>query len=286
MALLDHIIRCNTKDLTHFRPLMIDEKTFVGWVREDRLDILKSFPEVFAVSRAGVAFQPGLNTPDARSAALATVCQALVDQKHVLCLREELYACRQSWMGPTHFVMDRQATPFFGIKAYGVHINGWVRRDDQPYLWIGRRAMDRIIEPGKLDNMVAGGQPAHLGLMDNVIKEAGEEAGLDAALASQARPVSVLSYCMETESGLKPDTLFCYDLEVDDSFRPHNTDGEASGFELWPISHVLEVMRTTQDFKFNVPLVLIDFAVRHGVLSPDTDPDYEALAAGLHFPHP
>ena len=42
--------------------------------------------------------------------------------------------------------------------------------------------------PGMLDNMVAGGQPAGLSLMENVVKEAGEEAGIPCAVAGTARP--------------------------------------------------------------------------------------------------
>ena len=56
-----------------------------------------------------------------------------------------------------------------------------------------------------------------------------------------------------------------------------------NSFELWPFSRVLETIRDSEAFKFNVSLVILDFAIRHGVLQPD-DPDYEEIAAGLHLP--
>jgi hypothetical protein len=39
-------------------------------------------------------------------------------------------------------------------------------------------------------------------------------------------------------------------------------------------------VRDTDDFKFNVPLVILDFLVRHGWLRPE-DPDYVEIVAGL-----
>ena len=32
------------------------------------------------------------------------------------------------WGATPHFKLDRGAVPFFGVKAYGVHLNGY-RRD-------------------------------------------------------------------------------------------------------------------------------------------------------------
>ena len=178
-------------------------------------------------------------------------------------------------------LLDRAAVPAFGIRAFGVHLNGFVRQGGNLKLWIGRRAADRAVEPLKLDNLVAGGQPAGLGLFANLIKEAAEEADIPRALAERSRPVGALSYCMEGELGLKPDTLFIYDLDLPADFTPRNTDGEIADFTLMDVTEVAELVRTSFDFKFNVALVLIDFFIRHGLLDPDNEPDYLALAAGL-----
>jgi hypothetical protein len=85
---------------------------------------------------------------------------------------------------------------------------------------------------------------------------------------------------MENDHGLKPDTLFVYDLEMPEGMEPRNTDGEVEAFRLWPIDEVAEAVRGTDDFKFNVNLVLIDFMIRHGHLDPE-DPEYLDLALGL-----
>jgi hypothetical protein len=77
--------------------------------------------------------------------------------------------------------------------------------------------------------------------------------------------------------------MFVYDLDVPADFVPHNGDGEIAGFDLMALSDVLERIRSTRNFKFNVNLVILDFAVRHGVLRPE-DPEYVDVATGLHRP--
>ncbi|WP_299624144.1 hypothetical protein [Pelagibius sp.] len=41
------------------------------------------------------------------------------------------------------------------------------------------------------------------------------------------------------------------------------------------------MVRDSESFKFNVALVTIDFALRHGVLDPDSEPDYQAIVEGM-----
>ena len=85
---------------------------------------------------------------------------------------------------------------------------------------------------------------------------------------------------MELDNCLRDDTLFVYDLELPADFVPRNHDGEIADFRLMPLSEVERLLAETEDFKFNVGLVIIDFLIRHGYLTPD-DPQYSALALGV-----
>ena len=85
---------------------------------------------------------------------------------------------------------------------------------------------------------------------------------------------------METADGVKPDTMFCYDLELPDDFVPLNTDGETASFERLPIDEVAGIVENQFAFKCNCNLVIIDFLIRHGVLPPE-HPDYLTLLRGL-----
>ena len=114
-----------------------------------------------------------------------------------------------------------------------------------------------------------------------MLKEAEEEAGIEAELAARAIPVGALSYAPEQAEGLRRDVLYLFDLELPAGYTPVNRDGEIAVFELWPIARVVERVRDTDDFKFNCALVVIDFLVRHGVLTPDDEPDYLTAPRGL-----
>jgi hypothetical protein len=149
-------------------------------------------------------------------------------------------------------------------------------------MWIGRRAPDKRVAPGKLDHMVAGGLAHGYSVDETVVKEAAEEADVPDALARRAKPVGALTYVTELEQGLRDDTLFLFDLELPADFVPRNTDGELTGFELWDVADVMARVRETDDFKFNVAPVLIDFFLRHGLLDPDREPDYLPIVRQLH----
>jgi 8-oxo-dGTP pyrophosphatase MutT (NUDIX family) len=163
-------------------------------------------------------------------------------------------------------------------------LNGWCRREGAPLLWIGKRAADKKVAPGKLDNMVAGGIGFGHGVFETLAKEAAEEAALPRAIIDQALPVGALTYRTEVKHGVRDDALFVYDLEVPADFVPRNTDGEIAEFSLMPAREVIDRVRSGDDFKFNVNLVIIDFALRHGLLRPDDEPDYLDLVTGLRRP--
>jgi len=281
MAFVEHIRRCNNYDRARVVPLLAGEQR-IGWVRRDNAAALRRFPKVFAVEPERVVLMAEAGC-DAVSAAVDDVVEALVADDLVPKWRNETFDVAVRWGEPPLFRLDRGAVPFFGVRAYGVHLNGFRRDRDRLHLWIGRRAPDKRIAPNKLDNMVAGGIGNGHGVLETLIKEGEEEAQLPAALARAAVPVGAVTYCMENRLGIRDDVLFVYDLEVPADFIPKNEDGEFTGFELMPADAVVERIRATDDFKFNVNLVILDFALRHGVLRPE-DPEYLDVASGLHRP--
>lgn len=189
----------------------------------------------------------------------------------------EPFPVKASVTEPARFTMERTLTALMGCLTFGVHLNGYVTTDDGPELWIATRSFEKPTFPGMLDNMVGGGQPAGLSLFDNLIKECEEEAGIPATLAQQSIPVGTISYCHTDGRGLKRDVLYCFDLELPKTFQPICTDGEVDSFTRYPINQVLDIIRTSNRFKYNCNLVILDFAIRHGVLHGDNTAEYAAL---------
>lgn len=283
---MDHIRQCNAHDLAGFLPFETGGQR-VGWVRPAVAETALNAASGFERVNGALRLRPAGDGVQARSAALLEASEAIVAAGLARKMRSEDYGVANVWGTPPLAALNRGLVAAFGVRAYGVHMNGFVRRPDGGFdIWIGVRANDKAVAPGKLDNMVAGGQPIGLGLMENLIKEADEEAKVPQGLARQARPVGCLTYVMETEAGLKPDTQFCYDLELPDDFTPVNADGETQDFIRMPAEEAARLVRETDRFKFNVNLVLIDFFLRHGLLSPDDTPDYAALSLGLRAPLP
>ena len=279
MSYLDRIAECNTHDLERFVPFVV-AGVRVGWVRRNRLPALRQAAGCLVVANTGVTLDPNLTTFESRSMALAQVVEALTERGQLSGWRGEQYPVCAAWGQPPLLQLERAAVPWFGIQAHGVHVNGFVRRGDDLLMWIARRARDKPSYPGMLDNTVAGGQPIGISLLDNVIKECGEEAGIPAAVAARARAVGAITYCLENDSGIKPDCMFLFDLELSADFEPRCVDGEAEAFHLWPIERVAALVRDTREFKFNCNLVIVDFLARHGLLD-HTAPDYLSVVRGL-----
>jgi len=166
--------------------------------------------------------------------------------------------------------IDRGALPWFGIRAEGVHVNGIVRQPDGLHLWVAHRAANRLMDPGKLDHIFAGGIAAGMTADETLVKEAAEEAGLSPEVIGRAVYAGSLRYTTQRPEGLRRDRLHCYDLMLPAGLAPVATDGEVAAFELWPVEHLIVALRETDLFKFNVALVLIDFLLRWRLL-PDTD---------------
>jgi isopentenyldiphosphate isomerase len=281
MAYLDHIEICNRHDLAAFRPLAAAGQA-IGYVAGGLADIILGHGAVIQADGNGLRLDARLDSFAARSAAIAGLVGDLAVAGHIPGLRGELYPVAAAYGDTALFAIDRAAVPPFGIRGYGVHINGFCRdRSGQIHMWIGRRSAAQILCPGMLDNMVAGGLPIGLSPMQNVIKECAEEAGVPEALAAKAVAAAEIAYVMEMDGNLRQDRMFCFDLELPNDFTPVNQDGEVAEFYLWPIEKVAEIVQGTMQFKFNCPLAIIDFLIRHGLIAPG-DADYAVLVKGLH----
>ncbi len=281
MSLLDRIDACRRWEPSRYRPFKVAGQG-VGWITAEMAGRLKVFPRVFAVSDASVELASSFGDFKSRSAAVAEVLAELRGDGLIKGWRDEPYPVGTDFYAPPLLQMERAAVPLFGVRAYGVHVNGFTGDGADMKLWVAKRSRTKQTAPGKLDHLVAGGQPLGLGLLDNVVKECGEEAGMPESLGRTARPAGFVSYITERPEGLRSDICFVFDIALPADFAPVNEDGEVEEFYLWPIEQVRRRLSDTDDFKFNVALVNIDFLVRHGFLSPD-EPGYVDIVEGLRL---
>lgn len=268
----------------------------IGLITPDVVKHMESYSDVFIVAKDLLSSQVKFVTM-----ALSLTDRKTRSQKFLCVLRDwkdrNLFTTLKGWRNETYPVkagftsepfldVERSACCLFGIRTYGVHINGYVRNDSgDVYMWIARRSENKETYPGKLDNTVAGGITSDLSIMETVVKECKEEAGISEKLSSLSRPAGAISYFHENDLGLHPETEFVFDLELPRSFEPTNTDGEVSDFYLLPLKEVKELI-ATNEFKPNSALVLLDFFIRHGAIDPDTEPNYLEFIQGCRCPLP
>jgi 8-oxo-dGTP pyrophosphatase MutT (NUDIX family) len=279
VSFFDRIDACNTYDLNHFRSFYV-ENMRVGWVKHTFAEHLQSWPEIFQVRPSEVTLSAHLRSFEQRTEDVGEVIGELLRRRVIARRHGEMYPVTASSRDRALLLIDRASAPYFGLRAFGQHLNGYVRDEGEIKMWLGRRAQTKWNDPNKLDNMVAGGVPYGIGLHENLAKECWEEAAIPAELVERVIPTGAVTYCAETEKGLKPDVIYCYDLELPRDFMPRCTDGEVEEFVLWPLEKVAQTVRDTEEIKHNCNLVIIDFLIRHGFIAP-TDEDYLKLVYSL-----
>jgi len=280
MTLLRRIQECHHYNSVEFLPFLIESQQ-VGWIHRHFAPDLLKYPSVFLQEDQSIHLSLGLKTYSQRSQAVEIVLRDLYKHGKLEGWRNENYPVSPTWGQAPFLDIERAAVVKMGVKGYGIHMNGFIGRGKNIKLWVAKRSATRPVAPGKLDHLVAGGLPINISLLDNLIKEAKEEAGIPKDLSQHAIPVGALSYVMQLQEGLRQDTIFCYDLELPENFIPVNQDGEVSDFYLYPIQKVKELLETTDQFKFNTGMVIIDFMIRHGIIEPD-DSQYLSLIQALH----
>ena len=282
MHYLDHIRNCNTFTPDQYLPFFVGDEQ-LGWTKKSFAEKLKPFDRVFSVTEKSLTLNDTLDTPQERSEAIAAVLKTLHKEGVIDSWVDELYGVTLSYGEIPRFLMERAAVTFFGVRGYGVHINGLVKKADGVYIWVARRTSEKPFWPGMLDQMVAGGQPAGIGRMENVIKESAEEANIPFEVAKTAELVSTLHYRGETHRGMSVDTLFNYDLWLPEDFIPENTDGEVDEFILMSLEEMAQITDTTKEFKDNCNLVNIDLLLRLGLINKSHS-NYKEITSTLYAP--
>jgi isopentenyldiphosphate isomerase len=284
------------------------EGALIGYLQPSFVEILKKdCNHVFLVNEMekSLQFKPVVESlsPEERTSILNDTFSNLQKTGLIKGWRNELFPVSTCYQGKPLFLLERALIPYFGVKAYGVHINGYIRDEctqQVSHLWVGRRSFKKSTWPGMLDHIVAGGLPHGISIMDNVIKECEEEGSISRDIAKNARPTGALSYYQLDEwDNLKRDVIFAFDLQLPVDFKPIPADGEVENFECHPIEWILNKVttETSDEYKPNCNLVIVDFFIRydidaisfniillswcrHGLIDPES-PNYLELVASL-----
>ncbi len=280
MSYLERAKICNNHDLTDYRPFNVNGLAY-GWIRNSFAEILEEWPDVFEISVDAITLSDTLDNYQNRSEAVNRVVTELHKRTIIDTWVGEPYPVTGSFEEESVFEMERSAVTYFGLLGFGIHMNGLVKTDEGIHVWVAKRAHDKPFYPGKLDQMVAGGQPLGIGIHDNLIKECAEEANIPTKIAENAKPRGHIHYMMETSRGVDVSTIILYDLWLEEDFEPENTDGEVDSFVLIPLGEVARLTDETDLFKDNCNLANIDLLIRCGLITSEHK-DYQQLTTLLY----
>ncbi|KAI1810020.1 hypothetical protein GGS20DRAFT_580229 [Poronia punctata] len=194
--------------------------------------------------------------------------------------------------------VERFMAPLFGIILQGAHMVAYVRsratEDDTGViqgLWIPRRAKHLFSSPGMLDSTVAGGVAAGSTALQTILREAAEEASLSPDLVrARVHSAGLLTYVSSTdaahgwpgEQGLVcPGLIYTYDMELPGDVVPKPHDGEVGNYTLMSVGDVQAAL-LNNEFKPDAAVVVVDFLIRHGIVTADNEPNYIRINEHIH----
>ena len=162
--------------------------------------------------------------------------------------------------GHEYFRLERSAFRTFGLRSMASHINGYTKAG---MLWLGRRSETKPTDPGRLDNLAAGGIGADETPWANARRELWEEAGVPPQISDQIAPAGRIHMRRPIPGrGFHDELLFVYDLELADNFIPTNHDGEVSGFIEISLSEAAARI-LADEFTSDAAFVTADFILRN-----------------------
>jgi len=259
----------------------------VGFVMPYIADVLKVYSKVFELNNQSIVLNPNYKTIEERTKIIEETLIDLREKNVFKSLngwRNEHYNVRSKFSEKTLFTMERAAVGLFGIKAYACNINGYVKKNNEYFLWIAKRADNKQTFPGMLDNLAGGGLTSGLGVVECARKELAEEAGLSEENSKEMKSVGAVSYAYEEEGeGVCIEADFVFDIKLPDDFVPNNKDGEVNEFYLMNMNQVKEAI-ANDEFMPSSAAITIDFMKRKGILTPDDLPNYLEIMEKLHFP--
>ena len=233
---------------------------------------------------------------NSRTELMDQLCRALKVKSSLNCIktwREEKYAVYVDHA--PYILIERGLSGAFGIITYGVHVNGFFKDSATAHLriWIPRRSASKSTWPSMLDNIVAGGIGYPCGIYETVLKECMEEASLSKDdVERNIKPVGSVSYFhhqvtfgeqkyLDEDAFITGEVEYLYDLELPPTVKPKPNDGEVEEFGLYSLQETINAIKRNE-FKPNCALVMVEFLIRHGYITPENEPNYTAILSRMH----
>ena len=177
-------------------------------------------------------------------------------------LKPKLDFCHKKPFGANNiFEIDRKLLSILGLPQYGIHGNAWSLKKNRVIFHFAKRSKKLDDFPGYFDNLFAGGQPVGISIIDNLKKEAFEEAGIQKIIKKNLVKGSTVNYFHEYQDKIHSGIIFNYHLKIENN-NFSNMDGEVDSFiseDALEIHKLLE----SNTLKPNCIIPIADFFLRN-----------------------
>lgn len=182
---------------------------------------------------------------------------------------------------PFPFAVDRAIAPYLGIVTTGAQLTVFTRSDNGLVsgIWIAKRANNKPMFPGMLDNSVGGAVMDDETPRESLLREAMEEIGIDVKDATSAGAVSWFN--IKDENHLEPGVQSVFDLELDAETKLRPAESGIEWLRLLSVDEVIDALKR-HEFKPSCACVMVDFFVRHGIINAENDYDFPDIVSRLH----
>ncbi|KOF52518.1 MULTISPECIES: NUDIX domain-containing protein [unclassified Achromobacter] len=227
-----------------------------GWATHAACDALRGVAHVESdgqTLRIGAGLAPG----DALNEVLERSAQALRQANCLRGWRDELLDVTdgETWLG----VIERAAMRPLGLLTKAVHLNAWT---PDGRLWVARRSLGKATDPGMWDTLVGGLAGSGEPLEEALLRECGEEAGLDAPdLRRRSALRAILRIHRRLPEGYQVEDVLTSTCVLEAGARPANRDGEV--MEIDAIEPGAAVQRIANgEFTLEAALVIVEDLMR------------------------
>ncbi|WP_373980946.1 NUDIX domain-containing protein [Achromobacter sp. JD417] len=227
-----------------------------GWATHAACDALRDAPETQSdgtALRIGERLAPG----NALDAALEQAAELLRQANCLRGWRDELLDVLDG--DETLGVIERAAVRPLGLLTKAVHLNAWT---PDGKLWVARRSLSKSTDPGMWDTLVGGlagrGEDLELAL----VRECGEEAGLDEPDLVRRTPLrTILRIHRRLPEGYQVEDVLTSTCILAPDARPANRDGEVMEIATIDVATALHHV-AEGEFTLEAALVLVEDIMR------------------------
>ena len=231
----------------HFLPFYLGD-TQIGCVPKDRAKRIADALAASTLTPEGLYWKAEHDSYAERSLRLGAIADRFHQMGLISGWRSEAY----EYLAPGTaistqpyplFKLERAAFRFFGLQSQAVHVNGF---DPTGLMWSGRRALNKATDPGKLDNLAAGGLSAGESIQSCAQRELLEEAGLIVPDCGTPQAAGFIVTSRAEPEGWHDEILWVFNLDLAPGMQPRNTDGEVSEFLHLDAGSVMQRIRNAE----------------------------------------